>query len=169
MNRKIFIIIGVLFVLILLVIVIIKLIPERKKTNDDLIPVYDADVICSLSGVDTFEDEVQEYSIKAYLTLKDNFVTKAILVSASTDNGIAEARKYTDDFSEINGINAKVSFKGNMLVTEVEYDYETINLDEVRDKLGYLLLDDSIFNKTDTLPITLKEYQEWELKDYVCN
>ncbi len=169
MKKRVFIILGIVFLLILLIVVFNKLLAKEKKESDKGIPVYKADVVCSLSGIDTFEDETQEYSIKAYLTLKDNFVTKAILVSVSTDDNIYEAKNYVDDYNEINGIKADVYFRGNMLVTEVEYDYEVIDLEEVRNKLGYLLIDDSIFNKTDTLPVSLKDYQEYELKEYTCN
>ena len=46
---------------------------------------------------------------------------------------------------------------------------EDIDLEEVRSKLGYLLIDDSIFLKADSLPVSLSDYKKYELRDYVCN
>lgn len=149
--------------------VILKLFPSNKTEIEDIIPVYNADVVCSLDGVDTFEDEVQEYSLRAYLTINDNLVTKAILVGVSANTNINETESYIEEYNKIKGINAQVSLKGNNLVTEVEYDYETIDLDEVRNELGYLLIDDSIFMRATSLPVSLEYYKEYELQDYICN
>lgn len=170
MKRKVLVILGIIFLLVIVVGLVIKLTSkeEEKKENNN-IPIYDADVICSLSGVDTFEDENEEYSIKAYLTVKDDLVTKAILVGLSTDTGnLVETQNIMNDYNKIQGIKASASVNNDTLITEVEYDYETIDLDEVKSKLGYLLIDDSIFLKVDSIPVTLGEYQKYELQEYVC-
>lgn len=169
MKKKVLFILSLVFILSLIIMVILILFPKKQKKTDDLIPVYHADVVCTFDGVDTFENETHEYSLRAYLTVKDHLVTKAILVSVSTDDNIYETRRYIEEYNKINGINAQVSFKEGSLVTEVEYDYETIDLDEVKNKLGYLLIDDSIFKRVSSLPVSLEYYQEYELQDYICN
>lgn len=165
--KKVWIILGI--VAFLLIIVIFKLFLKNKKEMENIIPVYNADVICSLDGIDTFEDGTQEYSLRAYLTVKDNLVTKAILVSVGDDSDISMTRSYVEEYNEIKGINAQVTLKNGSLVTEVIYDYETIDLNEVRSKLGYLLIDDSIFVKASSLPVSLDLYKEYELQNYTCN
>lgn len=167
MKKKV--IIGVILLIIIVIIILIKSNNHKKEVGLDEIPTYKADLICSFSGSDTYEDMVEEYSIKAYLSLKDNYVTKAILVSVSNGGALYQNQDYLRDYNAVEGISASSNIKGNSLVTEVIYDYENIDLGEVKDKLGYLLIDDSIFNKTESLPVTLEEYKEYQLKDYICN
>lgn len=167
MKKIVLIILGIIL-LILFIIIFIKSNNNKKNEISDDIPTYEADLICTLSGTDTYEDMVEEYSINAYLTLDNNYVTKAILVTVSNGGYLYQNQDYLNDFNAVNGISVTSSIKSNSLVTEVIYDYEIIDIDEVRDKLGYLLIDDSIFNITDSLPVTLDEYMEYQLEDYIC-
>ena len=161
-------IIVILFILLGIILFIDKIFSRDQKIEDS-IPVYESDVVCHLDGVDNFEGIIQDYSLRAYLTIQDDLVTKAILVSVSAGDNLYAASSYVEDYNAIKGINAQVSFKGENLVTEVEYDYEMIDLEEVRDKLGYLLIDDSIFKRATSLPVSLEEYKEYEIQDYICD
>ncbi|MDE5631180.1 MAG: hypothetical protein K2I70_06235, partial [Bacilli bacterium] len=139
MKKKLLIILVILL-LIVFVVIIVKKSSKLQKRSDEFIPVYNADVVCSLSGVDNFEDEVEEYSLKAYLTLKDNLVIKAILVGVSTDTGnLVETQSIMNDYNKVSGINATATLNNDTLITEVVYDYEVIDLEEVKNNLGYLL------------------------------
>ncbi len=170
MKKKVWIILGIIVILVIVIFLVTKINPKKEEKEEDKIPVYNADVVCSLSGVDTFEEEIEEYSLKAYLTIKDNMVMKAILVGVSSDVGnITQTQEIINDYNKINGINAKVSLSNGKLLTEVEYNYEVIDLDEVKRELGYLLIDDSIFLKVKSLPVSLHDYQKYELQDYECN
>jgi len=168
-NKKLLVILGILILLSIEIVLSVRNNEDEEK-NEASIPVYDADVVCSLSGVDTFEDMNEEYDIKAYLTIKDDLVTKVILVGISSDSGnLYETQSLMNDYNQIEGIEAKVSSNNNDLITEIEYNYDVIDLEEVRSKLGYLLIDDSIFLKADSLPVSLSDYKKYELRDYVCN
>ena len=170
MKKKLWIILGVIVLLLIVIFYVAKLNSKKEEKVEDKIPVYNADVICTLSGVESIEDEEEEYSLKAYLTIKDNMVMKAILVGVSSDAGnLAVTQNLMDDYNRINGINAKSYLSNERLITEVEYNYEVIDLDEVKSELGYLLIDDSIFLQAKSLPVSLREYQKYELQDYECN
>lgn len=170
MKKKVWIILGVIFLLVIVLFLVIKKNTIDEEKEEDKIPVYNADVVCSLSGIDTFEDEEDEYSLKSYLTIKDNLVIKAILVGVSSDIGnITQTQEIINEYNKIKGISAKVFISKEKLVTEVEYNYEVIDLDEVKRELGYLLIDDSIFLKVKSLPVLLADYQKYELQDYECN
>lgn len=169
MKKKVLIIFGILLILFV-VMIVIKKYSKNEIASERFIPVYDADVVCSLSGVDNFEDEDNEYNLKAYLTIKDNLVAKAILIGVSTDTGnIVETQSIMDDYNQVQGISASAFLSNDILITEVSYDYEVIDLEEVKSKLGYLLIDDSIFLKVDSIPVTLEDYQKYELQEYSCN
>lgn len=161
MNKKVYFIIP----LLILIVVNLSIIFNSNKS----IPTYDSDIVCSYSSVDTQDDE--EYSSKniIYITKDKDNVRKVInqsIMSSNADTGLLES--IIDLYDSVEGIDASLKNVGDSIVFEVTYNYDKIDLDLTKEKLGSVLSDDSILMSTKELPISVDDYLEYLNENYKC-
>ena len=160
MNKKVILILPVFIVILVIAFVINK---------RDSIPTYKSDIVCSYSDVETQDDE--EYDSKSIIYIyknKDN-VRKSInqsIMSSNSDTGLLES--IISLYNSVEGIDASLKTIGNKIVFEVTYDFDRIDLDLTKEKMGSVLSDDSILMKAKELPLKVDDYLEYLSKNYKC-
>lgn len=167
-NKKKFI----LIVIILIIIVVFGIIISKNNKNEDVsnIPEYDADIICKYSLSENVDDTDIDSLAYVYIYTEDNNVSKAIHQSiTSSDVDYSLMQSITKLYENINGIDATVNYYGSDLLLEVVYDFNTLDIDDVKDKLGNVLDDQSILMSTDELPISVDDYLDSLTDKYTCN
>lgn len=155
-----------ILLLIPIIIVIVGVFAIYKR---DSIPTYNADIMCSYSSTESFEDD--EFDTKNFIYIyKDNDNVKKTInqsvMSANVDVGLLES--IVDMYKKIDGIDATLEKKGESIIFEVRYDFDLIDLDYVKEEIGSVLADDSIIMITDELPINIDDYLKSINKNYKC-
>lgn len=159
----------IVIIILILIIVLVLSMPEKKAYEKALeIPEYQSDILCSMNGVDKLEDTEYSYTLNVYLTLKDEFVTKAIYQSISTNTDYTLNLEYMNLYNTIDGINGDIQEYGDKMVLTITYNYEVIKLSEIKNKVGNLLSDDSLFKKAKKLPVSYEDFKEYELSGFSC-
>lgn len=138
------------------------------------INTYDTKMICKQIFSEEVDEEVIESQSIIYVDYNDkNYVTKAIYQSISDnsnyDGYVQESLNYLINiYNEMEGISARKYTVDNKFIFEIIYDYDKIDLEDFRSKLGNLIDTTSVLGKATKLPVNLSEYQEYELEGYKC-
>lgn len=157
------------FKYIMLITLVLLTISCGKKEESLNLKEYEANVICTLDYQDEVDGMLINSTNKVFINYDDKMLVNNALYQTTTDEySINMYERLVNIFNEINGISADLYIVDNKLVVEIEYNYDMINIDEVKDKLGILLDEEALLNKVDKLPITYDEFIDLELKEYKC-
>ncbi len=112
------------------------------------------------------------------MTIYINYDNEDNIVNVTYEEKLNPPKKYTisnlkeeehiDLFNSINGVSANIQIFNNHLIKTIKYDYQTIDLEQIKKELKKYLPKDAILLKTSELPITFSQFKDQELKDYTC-
>ncbi len=161
MNKK------VLFIVPLLILIVVNILIILNSNKS--IPTYESDIVCSYSKVEKYDDLDYESKNIIYIYKDKDNVRKTInqsIINANSDTGLLES--IISIYDSIDGIDASLKIEGDSIVFEVVYDFDKIDLDITKEKLGSVLSEDSILMRSDSLPINIDEYLELLSDEYKC-
>lgn len=167
MKKKI-IIISVIVLVIIVAITFFILKNNHNGSKDDVLS-YPSDVKCELSGYDTINGKNVKTDTNVYLTIKDDYVTFAIYQIISHTKDEVKLSSIMEQYNDIDGITMYTEKYEDYSILTMKYDYNTIDIKEVRDKMGEFIDDKSIFNRYEKFPINYGQYKTIELRGYECH
>lgn len=140
---------------------------ENKKIKE-----YDAMMKCRKEFKEVIDDDNITSISNIYLNYdEDGMVKNAIYQSISDYSSTKDINMYEEIikiYNSLSGIKANINIVNDSVVLEIEYDYQEMDLDEIKDKIGNMLDDDSLLMKAKELPISLDEFKKIELNNYEC-
>ena len=140
---------------------------KKEKTIND----FDSDLVCRSEFREIIEDEEIKSTSKIFLNIDDDLVSKAIYQSISAYNSSSELNMYEEIaklYNSMEGINALYYVVDNSIVLEITYDYEVIDLDQIKLQFGNMLDQEGLFMSVDKIPVSLDTFKNIELANYEC-
>lgn len=159
------IIIIVCLIILLVIIVVLNLHKEEKVLE---LPEYPGNYKCEIEGIEELEDDEKYYQGNVYLVVEDGYVMSAVYQNITDDRDSALVDAIIKLYKGIDGIKISYDSIDEVSVLTIEHDYTKISLEQIKEQLGDLLGDDSLFIKYDELPISFDEYKLSELEGYNC-
>lgn len=104
------------------------------------------------------------YNSKSVLRVKNTTITETDAELMDFSLGIMKA--FGMAFDEVNGITVDVNqVDDNKVKIETNINYAEVNLDNLHEKLGSLVDDDSYYSSTN---VTIDQFKETHLEGYTC-
>ncbi len=162
------------YFLLSLLIVFILTGCSKGEDNEKVINKYDANLVCKKHMEEIHDGEINSSESVIYIYYDESkFVNKAIYQSITNlDDASSYDIQAYDDIKEmydsIDGCEAHYYKTKNELVLEIKYNYEKLDLNSFKEKLGNILDDTSLFAKVKAIPVKLEVFKNIEVNDYEC-